>query len=304
MVKRSYTPPRVVHERRPMATGNWQRWGAEDERGALNLVDEAARRRGLRSVRQARPISLGLPIKAGAAPHAAIRPDVQHVMLRDGGDYAAGLPERPGYGFADDMIIMACHGTTHLDALSHVWQGGVMWNGFPATDVTSRGAKRAGIETAGPIVTRGIFLDIADVVGNGQAITGSQVEALLAEAGIAPEPGDALLLRTGWLADWRAGTTEPDAWPGVDVSIADLVDRYGISLVGADTVSVEVNPSGDPECALPVHVALIRDRGVFLLELLDLEELAAAKAQTFLLVIAPLHIVGGSGSPVAPTAIV
>jgi kynurenine formamidase len=68
-------------------------------------------------------------------------------------------------------------------------------------------------------------------------------------------------------------------------------------------MSVEVNPSGDPTCDLPVHVALIRDRGVFLLELLDLEELAAAKAVTFLLVVAPLRIVGGSGSPVAPTAV-
>lgn len=71
------------------------------------------------------PVSLALPIGAGAAPRATFRADSHHLMLRDGGDYAAGLKERPGYGYADDMLIIACHGTTHLDALSHVWQNGL-----------------------------------------------------------------------------------------------------------------------------------------------------------------------------------
>ncbi|MCW2758158.1 MAG: cyclase [Nocardioidaceae bacterium] len=286
-----------------MVTGNWQRWGPDDERGALNLVDEAAARRGLAAVQHARPVSLGLPVEAGAAPHAAIRPDVQHLMLRDGGDYAAGLPERPGYGYADDMLIVACHGTTHLDALSHVWQDGVMWNGYPATEVTSRGARRAGIETAGPVLTRGILVDLADELGDGDPVTGDRIEAAFTDAGIEPQPGDALLLRTGWLARWRSGDAAEDSWPGFDASVAAVADRYGIALVGADTISVEVNPSGDPTCALPVHIALIRDRGVLLLELLDLEELARAEASTFMLVISPLNNVVCRGSPVAPTAV-
>jgi kynurenine formamidase len=234
-----------------------------------------------------------------------MRPDVQHLMLRDGGDYAAGLPERPGFGYADDLLILACHGTTHLDALCHVWQDGAMWNGFPCTDVTSRGARRAGIETAGPIVTRGILVDLGGVGGpvDGQAITAADVEAEIARIGVEPEPGDALLLRTGWLARWRGGTASESSWPGIDASVVELVDRWGLALVGADNISVEVEPSGDPTCALPLHVELIRDRGVFLLELLDLEELAAQSATTFLMVVSPLNIVGGSGSPVAPTAV-
>jgi kynurenine formamidase len=135
-------------------------------------------------------------------------------------------------------------------------------------------------------------------------VTAERVERALESSRISPEPGDALLLRTGWLAGWRAGDAGLEAWPGFDASVADVVDRYDLALIGADTISTEVNPSGDPDCALPVHVALIRDRGVFLLELLDLEELAQAGSATFLLVVSPLKIVGGSGSPVAPTAIV
>src|ERR1700733_10054203 len=135
-------------------TGNWGRWGSEDQRGSLNLVDEAAVQRGLAAAQQGRPISLGLPMRTGQGPVAGLRAPMQHFMSRDGGDYAAGLPERPGYGFADDSIIVACHGTSHIDALAHVWRDGLMWNGYPASSVTSRGAARCGIETAGPIVTR------------------------------------------------------------------------------------------------------------------------------------------------------
>jgi len=287
-----------------VTTDGWGRWGPDDERGALNLVDDAATRRGVSAVVHHRPISLGLPVATGAAPLADIRPDVQHVMLRDGGDYAAGLKERPGFGFADDMVMIACHGTTHIDALSHVWRDGVMWNGRPATEVTSRGARFAGIETTGPIATRGILLDLGGELSAEEAVTAERLEQALEAAHISPEPGDALLLRTGWLARWRSGDSGLEGWPGFDSSIAEVVDRYDLAVVGADTISTEVNPSRDPECALPVHVALIRDRGVFLLELLDLEELAKAGAATFLLVVSPLKIVGGSGSPVAPTAIV
>jgi kynurenine formamidase len=285
-----------------MAEGNWGRWGTEDQRGALNLVDEAARRRGLEAATRAVPISLGLPVGTGVAPHAALRPEPQHFMVRDGGDYAAGLPERPGLGWADDVVILPCHGTTHLDALAHVWRDGLMWNGFPANEVTSRGARVSGVETVGPIVTRGVLVDLPRV--DDSPIGAREVEEALGRVSVVPEPGDALLVRTGWLARWRDGTASKSAWPGIDTSVVDLVDRWGLSLVGADNISVEVTPSGDPQCALPVHVALLRDRGVFLLELLDLELLSAAAATTFLLVVSPLNIVGGSGSPVAPTAVI
>jgi kynurenine formamidase len=231
-----------------------------------------------------------------------MRPDIQHLMVRDGGDYAAGLLERPGYGFADDILIVPCHGTTHLDALAHVWQDGKMWNGFPSTDVTSRGARRAGIETVGPIVTRGLLVDLP--TESDAPISGDQIAEALEHDGVTPEHGDALLIRTGWLKRWREGRADTDRWPGVDVSVVELVDKWGLALVGADNIAVECEPSGNPDCALPVHVALIRDRGVFLLELLDLEELARSGAHSFMLVVSPLNIVGGSGSPVCPTAIV
>lgn len=282
-------------------TDNWSRWGADDERGAANLLGPDTVARGLASVHTGHVISLGLPIRSGEGPAADMRPKPWHTMLRDGGDYAAGLPERPGYGFADDTLSLACHGTTHLDALAHVWRDGLMWNGHPSTTVTSRGAARCGIEKVGPLVTRGLFVDVA--AADGEPIPAARLDDALKSAGLTPEPGDALLVRTGWLAAWRAGTMTVTSWPGLSYDCAEWLGDNDIAVVGADNMAVEVGPSTIAGSAMPLHIALLRDRGVYLLELLDLEALAAAGATAFLLVVAPLSIVGGVGSPVAPTAI-
>lgn len=284
-------------------TKNWGRWGPGDERGCLNLVDQAATLRGLASARRGECVSLGLPLGNGRGPAASFRPPVQHLFMRSGADYAAGLPERPGYGYADDLLIVPCHGTTHLDALAHVWQDGLLYNGVGASTVTSRGAQRSGIATAGPIVTRGLFVDAAGSYPATEPIPVTVLRDRLHEAGVQPMPGDALLVRTGWLRDWRSDRALPDAWAGLELDCVDWLDEHGIALLGADNVTVEVQPSTVQGCALPLHVALLRDRGLPLLELLDLERLAETGAVEFLLVVSPLNLTGGSGSPVAPVAV-
>jgi kynurenine formamidase len=291
---------------RPPDGGNWSRWGPDDQRGALNLIGPEAVRRGMAAVRAGQTVSLGLPMRAGKGPLAAMRQPMQHFMTRDGGDYAAGRPERGGMGFADDSILVACHGTTHLDALAHVWQDGQMWNGFPASSVTSQGAASCGIQNAGPVVTRGLLLDFSDSgrgMSPGEAIGAEGLADAAAAAGLEPEPGDALLLRTGWLRQWRDGTAGVDACPGLAADCAGWLGEHGIALVGADNIAVEAYPAADGS-VLPLHIATLRDRGIYLLELLDLEELARHGAAEFLLVVAPLNIVGGVGSPVAPVAVV
>src|SRR5260221_10634032 len=94
------------------------RWGEKDERGAYNLIDSTATLRGLAAVREGRVLSLAVPIVGGShGPSIPSRPAAQHFMLRDGGDYCGGLPERHGFGFSDDVLTIATHGTTHVDAL-------------------------------------------------------------------------------------------------------------------------------------------------------------------------------------------
>lgn len=286
----------------------WGRWGADDERGAVNLADEDAVRRGLREVRQMRAVSLAAPIVANRGAGVARRPAPQHFMMRDGGDYAAGLPERAGFGFADDYIALPTHGVTHMDALSHVWQGGQMYNGHPAAAVTSRGASKCGIEKAGPIVTRGVLVDLVPPgsrwLAPGEAVPAERLRQALGASGVTLERGDALLLRTGWLEAWMAGQADGSAWPGLDADCADFLAQQQIAVVGADNAGVEAFPSSDPGCQIPLHVALLRGHGIYFCELLDLAALAAAGQPAFLFVVAPLQLVGAVGSPVAPVAVI
>lgn len=283
----------------------WGRWGPGDELGALNLLGRPEVLRGLAAVRDGTVLSLAAPIVSGQGYGIAGRPAPAHYMLRDGGDYAVGLAERAGFGFADDVITLATHGVTHVDALAHVWRDGQLYNGFPAGTVTSRGASRLGIDKMRPIVTRGVLVDCAPGADRdaGDRVHRGELARLLAAADIDLAPGDALLVRTGWLAAFAAGRADAASWPGLDRDCGPWLAERGVVLVGADNVAVEAYPSGDPGCQVPLHIGLLRDHGVYLSELMDLDALAASGRGTFLFVLAPLPLAGAVGSPAAPVAV-
>jgi len=283
----------------------WGRWGPGDELGALNLLGRPEVLRGLAAVRDGIVLSLAAPIVSGQGYGIAGRPAPAHYMLRDGGDYAAGLAERAGFGFADDVITLATHGVTHVDALAHVWRDGQLYNGFPAGTVTSRGASRLGIDKMRPIVTRGVLVDCAPGADRdaGDRVHRGELARLLAAADIDLAPGDVLLVRTGWLAAFAAGRADAASWPGLDRDCGPWLAERGVVLVGADNVAVEAYPSGDPGCQVPLHIGLLRDHGVYLSELMDLDALAASGRGTFLFVLAPLPLAGAVGSPAAPVAV-
>jgi kynurenine formamidase len=275
--------------------------------GALRHIDSTATARGLAAVTEFRSVSLGLPIAHGKGPVAPLRTPTQHFMRRDGGDYATGArSETGGFGFSDDVIMMSTHGTTHVDALCHVFCGGMMFGGIPASEVSSFGARQLGAETLPPIATRAIVVDAVppgrDWLDPGEKIPAVRLQELIAEAGLQIEPGDAVIVRTGSVRAFRAGEDHSRAWPGLAVDCIDWVRESGIALLGADNMAVEAVPSGDPNNATPLHVALVHGEGVLFVELLDLEEVAG---RTFaaLFVLSPLRIVGGTASPVAPTLV-
>jgi kynurenine formamidase len=293
---------------------NWGRWGGTDERGAANFAESDAVLRGASLVRRGVTYSLALPIRRNGVPVHPIRFPAMHFMTLDGGDFAAGVRIGEGeYQAADDYIVMGCHSGTHVDALSHVWYDDTLYNGFPASTVRSYGATRCGIEKLGSIVTRGVLLDVAahqgvDHLVAGTVVTPRMLEECAQSSDIQIEPGDAVLIRTGWLSVFA---TDPDlfntASPGIGIEAARWLSERHIALVGSDNHAVEVstgheryeNDSPAPVC----HKHLIRDCGTYILELLDLEQLSRDGVNQFLFVLAPLPIVGGVGSPVNPVAI-
>ncbi|MPZ28272.1 MAG: cyclase family protein [Micromonosporaceae bacterium] len=277
--------------------GNWGRWGPADERGAINLLGPAEVRAATGLVRDGVVVPLAQPINR-QTPMPSHRIAPAHFMDRDGADATRSAP----FGFADDTLMLATHTGTHLDALAHVWSEDTLYNGFPSGSITSRGARHCGIDRVPPLVGRGVLLDLAATLGQlpaGREITAAELERAATDAGVELQPGDLVLLRTGW---WpRAGGTATyfDGEPGPGPAAAAWLAAADIAVVGADNYAVEALPAEQ----FPVHRLLLRDHGVPILEGLDLEALAATGRTAFLLVISPLPLVGATASPVNPVAV-
>lgn len=292
-----------------MATRNWGRWGADDERGAANLIDADCVRAGASLVRTGRVFSLAMPLDAKHVPVTPGRAPPQHFMRTDGGDYAAGLKRGDGFQTTDDVISMPVHAGTHIDALCHVGDADFLFNGYPLSSVRSAGAKKLGMEKLRSLCSRGVLLDPCalrgvSVLPKGTVITPEDLEACEARQGVRVTPGCVLLIRTGWLgalptlgmAEYLSGE------PGIGVAAARWIADRGVAAVGADNFAVEAIPTENGGAA-PVHRILIRGCGVYLMEMLVLDELAAAGVYEFQFIAAPLPITGATGSPINPLAI-
>jgi kynurenine formamidase len=298
----------VSEKNRP---ANWGRWGDSDELGAANLLTADHVLGSLRSAASSgRVYSLAQPIQAEGTPRSGAGLSL-HLMSQDGGDYATGSlrAQGAGYSVAMDYLLLRLHGSaTHVDALGHVWSGDQIYNGHPSGETSSAGLARCGVEKLTAIVTRGVLLDVAGDAGvdhlpDSHEITATELKASAGRAGVEIRKGDAVLVRTGWSTMYAhdSGRYVYD-FPGIGLGAAEWLCEQDVVLVGADTLGVEVRTRENP-WDLPVHLCLLRDHGVYMLELLDLERLAADRVNQFLFVLAPLPITGGSGSPVNPIAI-
>lgn len=290
---------------------NWGRWGSDDERGAANLLTPEMLLRALGSCRSGQLYALGSEIKREGVPNVAYRSAPQRLTLINQTDeeMLAAFGASGGVGCVEDLLMCGSHAVTHLDALCHVYAGGKIYNGFSKDEATTfGGAGRCGIEKAGPIATRGILVDVAGHKGveclePGEVIGLDDFAAALAAQGVEPRAGDAVLIRTGWLESFFAsdGEVEP-MQPGIGLDVARALAAADVVLVGADNTAVEAMPF-DRDEFVTVHIELLIRRGIYLLEHLRLERLAADGCHEFLFAVAPLPFVGATASPVNPFAI-
>jgi kynurenine formamidase len=293
--------------------GSWGRWGADDERGALNLLTAEVVLRATQVCKTGVVYNLGLPVQRSGVPVFDYRGAPQRLTLTSQTDsemYTAyGAP--PGLGANEDVLVVAAHNGTHMDALCHVFADEKIYNGFPASDFASHsGAAHCGVEKSGGFAGRAILLDIArhqgvDWLEPGAKITGDDLESCRAAQGADLASGDMLLVRTGWLdlfASLQPGESPPFAQPGLALSAVDFVRDNDLSVVGADNAAIECIPF-DQNRFLSVHVELLVNLGITLLEHLRLSPMAADGCHEALLVVGPLLVTGGTGSPVNPIAI-
>lgn len=289
------------------ANNAWGRWGQDDERGAVNHITPDRVRRATGLVRSGEVLRLAQPLSP-KTPVPAHRCPMQHFMGRDGGDYSAGAGRPGGFQFAEDTVVMPLHFGTHVDALCHAWSDDQLYNGYLGQTIRSTtGAQKLGIDKMPPIVTRGVLLDIVELHGGelqqGTAISADDLQRAASAAGVTPGAGDAVLLRTGWLEFHAKGPRHDfNVEAGIDLSAAEWLLEREVALVGADNFAIEVLPF-EPGKVFPVHQKLIRDFGVPLLEGVDLAPLIGRGRAEFLFICSVLPFVGGTGSPVAPVAV-
>jgi kynurenine formamidase len=283
---------------------NWGRWGTADQLGALNLVTPKSRKAALSLVREGVPVSLARDVeKEKAADNGS--PFI-HVMDRTGITNA-------GYSCADTFKV-SYHGMahTHIDSLCHMFFEGRMYNGFAQTNVTSEGALALGIGNLKQgIVARGVLIDVPALRGveflePGTAIYPEELDAWEKKTKTKVQPGDVVLIRTGRWARRAATGPWSGKFAGLHVSCVRWLKQRDVAVLGSDAAS-DVVPSGTEGVPMPVHQLSLIAMGTWILDNCDLEALSAAakerKRWEFLLLVCPLAVPGGTGSPVNPIAV-
>lgn len=214
----------------------------------------------------------------------------------------------PPFDFSTELVSGSVHAGTHIDGLAHIHSSGRMHGPISTKDAYSDfGWKANGAETILPIVMRGIILDIPRLLGisrleDGHEITIPEVVGACELQGVNLNGPTAVLVRTGKIVDFhRGGSAYFDRQPGVGMGAAIWLFERGMRLLGSDTSGTEPHPIRDENRT--THAAMLVERGVHLLEILDLEELASVKPNAFALICLPLKIVGATGSWVRPIAI-
>ena len=295
---------------------NWGRWGPEDELGTLNLIDEAARRRAAAAVVSGAAFALGLPLMESEGIQVGFvegRVNASRTMIKVNDPETA---DPDWVCFSEDVLTLGTQASTHWDALAHCSYAGVLYNGFPASAVTSEGADRNGIHRLGAVVSRGVLLDVARALGRevlepGYPITPADLDAACAQAEVTVAPGDIVLVRTGQMVHLRPGQRDLVAYtwpsPGLTVETAVWFHEHDVAAVATDTFVFEVYPCQYEEEYLPVHVLHLVEMGMTQGQNWVLDPLAddceADGRYTFLLDATPLPLVGGLGSPVNPVAL-
>ena len=253
---------------------------------------------------RARAYDLAQPYFIGM-PHHPVHPPYLFSLVKKHGDYVT----RNGASSASEALALGGHVGTHIDALCHFSCAGKLHDGAAAdgAQAYTTGLARLSVDTIAPIFRRGVLLDIAgqqgvDALPVDFTVTPEHLETAARAAAVEVRAGDVVLVRTGWARFWEdaARYIAQVKGPGPGAAGARWLSERGIFAAGSDTVAFEKVP--DPE--MPVHVHLLVERGIHIIECLNLEQLASARIYEFVFVAVPLKIRGGTGSPIRPMALV
>ena len=298
----------------PLHAQNWQmppddqrcpsKWGAGDQRGSGNMMKPEVVLRATKLIKSGEVFELG----------AVLSSDPKEAFINGGrvfNIYTKPSLLAPNERRENEELVVTELGQigTQFDAFAHQMWGDSFYNCFKLADIGTRsGFKKLGVENVGTLMMRGVLIDVAGLKGvntlpDSYVITPDDLQQALAKANQRLQPGDAVIVRTGWSKlmgkeNQRYGSVTP----GIGVAAAQWLVAQEPMLIAADNCCVEVRPS-QPGYSLPVHAMMLIQHGIYLIENLELEKLAAARAYEFAFIVQPLKIKGATGSAVAPIAI-
>jgi len=293
----SWTPP-ADDQRCP------SKWGATDERGAGNHMKPETVLRAARLIKTGEVFELGRVLSESMPMPAGRRFEILTKRTRND-------PGTNHRGSNEELVVAEIGQVgTQFDTFSHQMIGSSMYNCVKLEDIASRaGFTKLGVQQVGALVTRGVLIDVAalkrtPVLAENYEITPQDLQQALAEQKLTLQPGDAVLIHTGWGTLWGNDNARYQrVSPGIGTAAAEWLAKQDPMLVGSDNTAVEISPNPNPQLAGPVHQIMLVVNGIHLLENLRLDELAAQRAHEFALIVEPLKIQGGTGSTVAPIAI-
>lgn len=303
----SESPPRTV---------GTSPWGPADDIGRLNLMTDETRAGILSRVAGGAVYDLSVDYFIGM-PSWQAAGDPHYRMWMTHTPHGTAVDDPLGVGrqmnehvsYSGAAVSMYTHMGTHIDALSHFGLDGRIWNGFrPEEHLGDRGWKVASAASIPPIVARGILLDIAaargvDMLPAGYRVTPADLRAAEARQGVTVQEGDVVLVRTGRMRVYEDAEAYMDNPPGLGLAAARwLVEERGAMVLGADNLSLEAFPSELDDDYVPVHTYLLAQRGVPILEMVNLEELARDGVWTFAFVAGSLRFRGADAAPLRPLA--
>jgi kynurenine formamidase len=265
--------------------------------GKLALIDDAKRAAALALVKQGRIYDLGhvldenVPVFPGRYFKQTLVTTAHHANAN------GGVGEND-VNWVTELVSGTMQLGTHLDALSHLQMGNRGYGDLTVEQLAdTNGVRHLGIETVPQIVTEGWLV----------AVPGLEAGAVIGPehcTQIDPAPGDAVLFHTGWSRYWDDAEVYLSGEPGPGCELAQWLADHEVALTGADTWSYGPVPPEDPDRPFRVPQILNIEHGVFVVENLDLAELAADGVHRFALILTHPKLRGATGAWTSPIALV
>jgi kynurenine formamidase len=280
------------------------KWGATDERGSANHMKPQAVLNAAKLIKTGEVIEIGHVLNDKMPFFGTRRFDV-HAKRTFMNQFSNMR------GSNEELVVSEIGQVgTQFDAFAHQTHLGSWYNCFKVDDNATRGGfNKLGVHNVGALMARGVLIDVAgykgvDMLGDNYEITVEDLEGALKKQNVSLQPGDAVIINTGWGKLWGKDNARfVKSCPGIGVKAAEWLAAKDPLLLGSDNWPVEVSPNPDKQLSLPVHQIALVVNGIHLLENLKLDELAAKQVYEFAFIMQPLKVQGGSGSTVAPIAV-